>query len=685
MRMLAAVLSLLMPAAAQVRQRDLSVERLPPAEELKAPVSVPRGYALVVGIADYQKLEKKDDLLYPESDARAVAQVLMSKEGGNIEPANIRTLTGAQATRAAVKDALERWLPAVAQPEDRVIVFFVGHGFVYQGRGYFAPYDIDPERVAETGYPMEDVGRVLSREVKARWKVLLTDACHSGKIQVDSNQVNQALGNLPRGFLTLTSSRAAESSYEDDRLSGGFGVFSYYLTQGWKGQADVDPADGVVSADELVQYVKEQVRNHARTRGADQNPMEYGDFENSMILGFNPRRRAQAAARAGTLATGTLIVEANLSEVEVYVDEQRAGVAGPEGKLEVPGLKSGTHTVKGVRRGYEPVTREVVLFPGERQTVTLRLIYVRKAKPQAQASYDKAYEAWKRHKNEAELNEAATLARRALDEDPKFAAAAVLASRVAQQQGKTEEALKQAQKAVQLEPAFGEARVQLGTMLMEQGDPAEAVRQLSEAARQDAKDPFVQALLAEGYFWNDDARRAEETATQSIALDARLALPYLIRGDARRLQKKLDEAVADYQRFIDLQTFRTGFLRGVAYWLPGGDFIRYKSRTGMRAMSRTQKWTAYVGLCGCEYDRGNFQRAIGYCEEALNNDKEDDTAYFLTGQAWASLFNRDNRREYLVKARDNLEAALKLNPESDEAPGIKSTLKDIREFLARVR
>jgi tetratricopeptide (TPR) repeat protein len=413
--------------------------------------------------------------------------------------------------------------------------------------------------------------------------------------------------------------------------------------------------------------------------------MEYGDFENSMILGFHPGRREKAAARAGSLSTGTLIVEANLGETEVYIDDVRAGVAGPDSKLEVPGLKSGTHAVRGVKRGWEPVTREVVLFPGERQTVTLRLMYQRKAKPQAQQLYDKAYEAWKRHKSEAELNEAATLARRALGEDAQFGAAAVLLSRVAQQQGRTEESLKLAKRAVQLDPDFTEARVQLGAMLMEQGDPAEAVRQLSEAARQSPADPFVHALLAEGFFWNDDQQRAEASASKAIELDGRFSLAYLVRGDARRLRKHLDGAVADYQRFLELQTFRTGLLRGVAYWLPGGDLVRYKSRTGMRAMSRTQKWTAYVGLCGCEYDRGNFQRAIGYCEQALKHDREDETAPFLMGQAWANLFNRENRRDYLLKARESFEAALKANPESEEAPVIRNSLKEIREFLARVR
>ena len=68
----------------------------------------------------------------------------------------------------------------MAQEDDRVLIYFAGHGFMFQGKGYLAPHDFDRNRVAETGFPMDELGSVIGGKIKAKSKILLTDACHSG-------------------------------------------------------------------------------------------------------------------------------------------------------------------------------------------------------------------------------------------------------------------------------------------------------------------------------------------------------------------------------------------------------------------------------------------------------------------------------------------------------------------------
>jgi len=46
-----------------------------------------------------------------------------------------------------------------------------------------------------------------------------------------------------------------------------------------------------VTADELVGYVKREVKNYAKQRGRQQTPLEFGDFPDDMILGFSPVAR----------------------------------------------------------------------------------------------------------------------------------------------------------------------------------------------------------------------------------------------------------------------------------------------------------------------------------------------------------------------------------------------------------
>jgi tetratricopeptide (TPR) repeat protein len=673
--------------AQPLNQRDLNPVRIGTKEQLSAPVAVPRGYAVVIGVSDYQKLDKEQDLPFAERDAESVYEVLISKEGGNIDWQNVRKLLGKDATLARVRQTLEEWLPSVATEADRVIVYFVGHGLVDGNRaGYLAPYDVDPRNVTATAYPMSRLSGVLSNKVKARWKVLLTDACHSGKITPNSSlqSVNDSFQQLPRGFLTLNSSRESERSFEDPALSGGHGVFSYFLTRAWMGQSDDDPADGVVTADELVNYVRREVRKYARDRGENQTPTDHGDFPNDLILGFNPARRQQLSKAVVELANGTLVVEVNQDNVEIYLDEQRYGVAGTKQPLRIPGLASGAHTLRGVHADYEPASIEVNLVPGATQTVPLRLHYRKTVKPGAQAKFDEARKIWDRSgASKADLQKAASLLDEAMKADSRFGAAALLWCRVAAALGDAATALQQCKRSVNLDESSPEARVMYGVMLLQSGDAAEAVRQLQRASAQSPGDPFVPSVLAEALIQVERYEDAGKAASEAIARDALFAQGYLMRAEARRELNRFDQAAGDYQESLRLSEFRSGGLRTVAFFAVGHGMTRHRS--GRAALHRSQKAVAYFGLCSCEFSRKNFLRAINYCEHAVKEDQSDPDTQILLGQNYLELFNRDNRKEYLGPAQRSLETALRLQPRHEREGELKKQIAQIRELLPLVR
>jgi hypothetical protein len=79
-------------------------------------VTVPRGYALVVGIARYKNLEDQYQLHYPERDAEAIYSILISPEGGRFKAENVHKLIGPNATYSRLRYELESWLPSVAGP-----------------------------------------------------------------------------------------------------------------------------------------------------------------------------------------------------------------------------------------------------------------------------------------------------------------------------------------------------------------------------------------------------------------------------------------------------------------------------------------------------------------------------------------------------------------------------------------
>src|SRR4030095_13636019 len=78
--------------------RDLVLVKPKPAETPRA--GVPRGYAVVIGIARYKNLDASRQLQFPESDADAMYRVLINREGGSFPAENVHFLKGEQATLA---------------------------------------------------------------------------------------------------------------------------------------------------------------------------------------------------------------------------------------------------------------------------------------------------------------------------------------------------------------------------------------------------------------------------------------------------------------------------------------------------------------------------------------------------------------------------------------------------------
>ncbi|MDX2269849.1 MAG: tetratricopeptide repeat protein [Bryobacter sp.] len=680
MRLLSLLFLLALSLAAQ--KRDLI---LAPAEvDLQSPVRVPRGYAVIIGVGQYSKLPQEMQLRFAESDARAIYQTVIAREGGQMEPENVKLLTGPEATREKILYTLEVWLPSVAQEQDRVLVFFAGHGFVYQGKGFLAPHDFSLQDPARTGYEMARFGETLATRVRAKQKVLFTDACHSAKLlpNLTSKQINDQFKQLPGEFFTLASSRETESSYEDENLGNGYGLFTWFLTRGWQGQADVDPEDGIVSADELVQYVRSQVRQYARSKGQSQNPQESGSFPGDMVLGFLPARREKVKA-AKPVADGAIIVVSNLDNVEVYVDGQRIGTTGTAKRLQIPGLASGEHEVRGERQGYDPAVRNITVRPGQEITVELRIQFARKVGDAAQKEFREGQAIYARRKSTADLTRAASHFEKALRLERKYAEAAEYLCLTFQILGRTSDAVKACKQAVDLTPDGTEFRTYYASLLTEQGDSSEAIRQLNSVLARDPQSSEAYVMLADAYLFAEDYEKSEDSANRALTINPKDARAYLFRADARRFQQRYAEALGDYLTYLRINDFRAPLYESLGFYLIGSGLS--KRNAGQKRVHATQQWSAWFGVCDCARGMDEYPKAVSACERALRLDGKDAGTYFLLGKVYTEWFDVRNSRDTLNKAEERLEAALRINPDFAYAAEAKRQLLMIREIKSAMR
>jgi tetratricopeptide (TPR) repeat protein len=695
------------------QSRDLVLDLDGPASTKLTKPTVPRGYALVVGVSKYKSLSAELQLDSPEKDAEAIYRVLISAGGGAFPAENVHKLLGSDATLEKIRYELEVWLPSVAQPTDRVVVFFAGHGVLdKEGRGYLAPSDVDPSRLDATAYPMAQLGQVLGSKVKAKWKVLLADACHSGKInpETTNEKLDQQFNGLPKDFLTFTAATERERSYEDPNLSTGYGLFSYYLTQAWQGNADNDPCDGVITANELRDYVFTHVTSHIRRmrelepdpkkrETLSQTPTAHGDYDPRMLLGVN----TSCLNREGsTPLIGAAIVEVNVDAVDVYVDDKLEGKVARNKPLRLPGLATGIHVFKGCRDGYECDTKKILIAPGQDVTVTLRILYPIKNKKSAIELNEQGERLLFTHRSSIDpanivpvsrtqslndLRKAVALFERALADDPAYAKAAFNLGQASQLVGDQDKGMEAYRTAIRINPSFVDARIQYAAVLIESGDTDEAIRQLTEARRLDGSNDELHAMLARAFHDRGAWSNAVESADESLRLNDSNAMAHLWRGDALRMiaaEEKTPaaqkpelyrQALDEYASFLALTNFSSSVGERVAFHFIGMG-VGSRRHADREESYRSLRNAGYLGLCLAEQKVGNPRRAREYCQRALVYDKNPMT-YFLLGNINRDLYNQFGTCDYLREAASSYNTMLAMNANLQESQNAKNYLTQI--------
>ncbi len=234
----------------------------------------PKIWIVLVGVSRYTAMPS---LKYTDDDAFKLHSFYKSPAGGALPDEQIKILVDEDANKDNITKTLKE-ITSKANKQDMVMFFFSGHGI----SGAFLPSDYDGRMQIVSHKEILDI----MESSKAKSKVVIADACHSGSFtekgesyEAALNHLYSAFNNSRGGTLLLLSSKAEETSIESNGLRQG--VFSHFLIEGLKGKANMDN-DDIITVEEAFEYIYTNVRQFTNNR---QSPVIRGNFDTKMPLG----------------------------------------------------------------------------------------------------------------------------------------------------------------------------------------------------------------------------------------------------------------------------------------------------------------------------------------------------------------------------------------------------------------
>jgi formylglycine-generating enzyme required for sulfatase activity len=363
----------LMGSAPLTAQRGLLEEVVIPATGERVRL-YQRSWAVLIGIDDYQS-PRWPDLQFAEADVEAVQARLRELGFGEFV-----VLRGPQATRERILEVLGDDLPRRVGGEDRVLIYFAGHGQTEElsegkQQGYLVPVDGDRDRPYATAISMVRL-QELAECIGARHVFFAVDACYSGFALVRSG------GGDPRDWegvrrtarfparQIVTAGRAGEVAIERE----GHGLFTRLLLQGLSGDADRYPPHGVLTGSEVGLYLESYVPLESGQRQTPQfGRLASGEGEFLFVLPQTAPPPPPVVPPPPAVAFGHLQVNVNAPGSQVYVNGTYRGEASPGQPLNLPNLSVGTVEVRVEAQGYRTKTGRYALRAGEWTQVVVEL------------------------------------------------------------------------------------------------------------------------------------------------------------------------------------------------------------------------------------------------------------------------------------------------------------------------
>ncbi len=366
-----------------------------------------KSYALVVGISAYSGGHRN---LPTQNDPIRMRNFLLNEAGFDY----VHVLTDEKVTYRRLRTLMEDEFPKRVDRNDRFLFYWSGHGTQRPlpggGQSGYLPLAASIPKKFGTMVHMGDIER-WDRNIAAEQALYLVDACFSGLAGAVTKWEHRAMTieqlAQPSRHL-IVAGTGGEQTIAGDQWGGS--IFTDSVLEGLRGNADAASAfdrDGLVSLNELIDYVKKRVSFEKRRAGwtkaitpqlrdlrtnigefffltgtekivrvEQRGERTTGEFKHGMpVTVMSPPRSVESRPQ------GRLTVRSNVFNDSVYINGEYKGSTRLDLKL-----PPGQYRVGVSKQDHEDWERQITLEEGAEEVLWAKL--VRSTKPSIRPHID---------------------------------------------------------------------------------------------------------------------------------------------------------------------------------------------------------------------------------------------------------------------------------------------------------
>jgi hypothetical protein len=269
--------SILKESVTEVESKSLSVQKFS------------KTVAIVIAIENYANKDHIKNVKYAERDALLFKDTLINRMG--VEEENIHLFLNKDALKSSLQYNFQGLFHELSS-EDRLVFYYVGHGFHNGITNYLSTFDMHPHHVDTTAISLREVLLDPLSKSKCKSAMIFIDACaqsfedenrRNTLSDIDGDEIKLLLSE--HNYLaSYFSCQPGQSSYSCDELQQG--VWTYHLSNAIDGGVqEVIVSDVYITDRSLSDYLAKTVATYVKSKlGYTQNPKSILDTDSENVL-----------------------------------------------------------------------------------------------------------------------------------------------------------------------------------------------------------------------------------------------------------------------------------------------------------------------------------------------------------------------------------------------------------------